>query len=162
MNHKRRAPGAISRFIEQGSVMPIFGFAKTVKRPTVVVADDNEHCLNQICSLLEGSFDIVGKANNGLGCVDAVRRLSPSAAIVDISMPDITGIEAARRITHLNPKVKVVMLSVYEDAAFIEAALDAGAAAYVIKLRAFEDLVPTVQKALGSSAHYSHLKPVSR
>ena len=127
-----------------------WGFTKTV-RPTLVVADDNEHCLNQVCGLLEKAFDVVGRASNGLACVEAVRRLSPAAAVIDVSMPGINGIEAARRITEVCPTVKVIMLSVYEDAVFIDAALAAGAAAYVAKLRAFDELIPAVQRVLSGS-----------
>ena len=128
-----------------------WGFTKTA-RPTLVVADDNEHCLNQVCGLLEKGFDVVGRASNGLACVDAVRRLSPAAAIVDVSMPGVNGIEAARRINELCPGVKVIMLSVYEDTVFIDAALAAGAAAYVPKLRAFDELIPAIHRVLSGAA----------
>ncbi len=137
-----------------------WGFAKTV-RPTVVVADDNEHCLNQVCGLLEKTFDVVGRASNGLSCVEAVRRFSPAIAIIDVSMPGINGIEAARQITELCPGVKVIMLSVYEDAAFIDAALAAGAAAYVAKLRAFDELIPAVHGVLSGSSRNRVPKAVS-
>jgi DNA-binding NarL/FixJ family response regulator len=137
-----------------------WGFTKTV-RPTLVVADDNEHCLSQVCGLLEKAFDIVGHASNGIACVEAVRRHLPAAVVLDVSMPGINGIEAARRITELCPSVKVIMLSVYEDSVFIDAALAAGAAAYVAKLRAFDELIPAVHRVLSGAVHTRIPKAVS-
>src|SRR6516164_3794499 len=95
----------------------------------IVVADDNAAYLNEICGLLEKHYEVVAQAVNGLECVEAVQRLSPSVVVTDVSMPKMNGIEAARQITKSSPEAKVVILSAYDDPAFVEAALDAGASA---------------------------------
>ncbi len=57
----------------------------------IVVADDNVACLYEICSLLETHYEVVAQATNGLECVEAVQRLSPSIAVTDVSMPKMNG-----------------------------------------------------------------------
>src|SRR5262249_23572844 len=119
------------------------------ERVRVVIADDDPVILDQIGSLLQTSFDVVGRAANGRELLEAVQQLSPAVAVVDITMPELNGIEATRQITKANRTVKVVILSVLSDYAFVEAACDAGASGYVVKLHAFTDLIPAIEKVLG-------------
>jgi DNA-binding NarL/FixJ family response regulator len=114
----------------------------------IVVADDNLSCLNQICGLIETRFEIVARATNGLECMEAVEKFSPSVVVTDISMPKMNGIDATREIVRKWPAVKVVMLSGHDDPEFVEAAIDAGASGYVIKLSAFQDLIPAVDEVV--------------
>jgi DNA-binding NarL/FixJ family response regulator len=116
-----------------------------------VIADDNAACLEQFCKIVADHFDVVGRAANGVECVEAVSRLLPSVALTDISMPGLNGIEATKQITSMCPHVKVVVISDYDDPAFVEAAFAAGASAYVMKIRATEDLVPTLHKVMGAA-----------
>src|SRR5262245_32867272 len=78
-------------------------------RTRVVIADDDPVLLDQIGLLLERQFDVVGRAGNGRELVETVERFSPSIVVADITMPELNGIEAARRITKKHPEVKVVM-----------------------------------------------------
>ena len=142
--------------------MPFFRKSKSACRPMVVVADDNDDCLDQICGLVGDRFDVVGRAKNGLDCVDVVRRLQPAVAIVDISMPLLSGIETARQITRFCPDVRVIMLSIYDDPTFVEAAFAAGAAAYIFKLRAFDELLPAIDEVLVPVARSRPLRSMSR
>jgi two-component system, NarL family, response regulator NreC len=118
------------------------------RKPRIVIADDNPGSLHQICALVETRFEIVAQATNGLECVDAVQRLSPSVVVTDISMPKMNGIEATRLIRKKQPDVKVVILSGHDDPVFIETAIDAGASAYVVKLFAFQDLIPAIEEVV--------------
>jgi two-component system nitrate/nitrite response regulator NarL len=124
-----------------------------ISRRRVVVADDNPGCLNQICSLIEKNFEIVARAVDGLECVEAVRKYSPSVVITDISMPKMNGIEATRVIAKIAPDVRVVILSGHDDPAFVEAAIDAGASAYVVKLSAFQDLIPAIEEVAAGRSY---------
>jgi len=123
------------------------------ERPRIVIADDDPLILEQIATLLETHFDVVARVGNGRELVDAVRRLAPSVAVVDIAMPQMNGIEAAKRITSTYPDVKVVMLSGYSDEALVQAAFDAGASGYVLKLNAFTELIPAIQNVLAGKLY---------
>src|SRR4030095_2339120 len=86
-------------------------------RVRVVIADDEPVIRDQIGLLLEEDFNVVGRAGDGRELVETVQRLSPSIVVADITMPEMDGIEATRRITKTHADVKVVMLSVHSDQA---------------------------------------------
>ena len=126
------------------------------ERARVIIADDDPLILDQIASLLETRFDVVARVGNGSELVDAVKRLVPAVVVADIAMPKLNGIEATRQIRKTNPDVKVVMLSGYSDDALIEGAFDAGASGYVVKLTAFTDLIPAIEKVLAGQSYWPH------
>ena len=117
-------------------------------RIRVVIADDEPLILDQIGSYLKTRFEVVAETRNGRELVDAVRRLSPSVVVADVVMPELNGIEATRQIKETDPAVKVVMLSGHEDPELIEAAFEAGAVGYVVKIRAFGELIPAIESVL--------------
>jgi DNA-binding NarL/FixJ family response regulator len=125
----------------------------TAERPRIVIADDDPLILDQIAMLLETHFEVVARVGNGRELVDAVRRVAPAVAVVDIAMPQMNGIEAAKSITSTYPDVKVVMLSGYSEDALVEAAFNAGASGYVLKLNAFTELVPAIQNVLAGKLY---------
>jgi len=122
----------------------------------VVVADNDPIILSEIGKLLATRFDVVARAGNGRELVEVVQRLSPAVVVVDITMPEMNGIEAARRITKANPSVKVVMLSVHDDPTYIEAAFEAGASGYVLKLRASKELIRAIEDVLMGRLYSPH------
>jgi DNA-binding NarL/FixJ family response regulator len=122
-------------------------------RVRVVIADDEPVILDQIGLLLETDFNVVGRAGNGRELVETVQRLSPSIVVADITMPEMNGIEAVRRITKAHPDVKVVMLSVHDDQAIVDAAFVAGASGYVTKLYASTELIPAIKKVLAGQQY---------
>jgi two-component system nitrate/nitrite response regulator NarL len=124
-------------------------------RVRVVIADDHPGVLDQIRRLLSPHFNVVGYASNGRELFEAVMTLYPSIAITDITMPVMNGLEATSLIRKVCPRVKVVALSVHDDAETINAALEAGASAYVSKARAYEDLIPTIERVLSGRLHRS-------
>ena len=119
-----------------------------------MIADDDPIALDEIGDLLETRFDVVGRAGNGRELVTAVRKLSPAVVVADMIMPEMNGIEAARQITKKYPKIKVVILSVHSDPAFVDAALEAGASGYVLKLRASKELIPAIEDILAGRPYY--------
>jgi DNA-binding NarL/FixJ family response regulator len=107
----------------------------------VVVGDDSPEVLAQTANLLASVFDVEATARNGKELVQLVLGCNPDVVVADLSMPEMTGIEAARQLMAAGFQGAIVMLSVYNDAEIVKAALDAGAICYVLKESAGEDLV---------------------
>ena len=101
----------------------------------VLLADDHHIVLDGVHAVLEENEDIeiIGKATTGKQAVQMSREQQPDILVMDITMPDISGIEAARHITTEHPAIKVLCLSMHADRGFVMAALEAGASGYVLK-----------------------------
>jgi DNA-binding NarL/FixJ family response regulator len=119
----------------------------------VVVADDQALVRSGFTVLLEGEpgIEVVGEAANGSELVDMIERESPDIALVDIRMPEMDGLEAARRIRDKFPKVGVIMLTAYDDRQFVVEAVRSGARGYVLKARDAEHLIQTVRLVAGGN-----------
>jgi len=123
--------------------------------PRLFLADDQEEMLRTVARILEGKFQIVGTAVNGVGVLECAPGLSPDVLVLDISMPLLTGLEAALRLREAGSRARVIFLTVHEDLDFVEAALSAGAVGYVLKPSMATDLVPAIRKALEGSTFIS-------
>jgi len=117
-------------------------------RARIVVADDHANMLERVSRVLETDYDVVAAVPDGLTAVDAVDRLNPDLAIFDISMPGLTGLEAAMKLAGLGRNARVIFLTVHEDQEFVDAARSAGALGYVLKRNILTDLLPAVRRAL--------------
>jgi DNA-binding NarL/FixJ family response regulator len=113
----------------------------------VLVVDDFEPFRRFICSKLEkrAGFQIVGKASDGLEAVQKSEELQPDLIVLDLGLPTLNGIEAARRIRKLAPDSKIIFLTQESAADIIEEALNLGAMGYVIKTHAASELLRAVQ-----------------
>jgi DNA-binding NarL/FixJ family response regulator len=131
-----------------------------LNRPRILVADDHQPMQERVRELLQASCDIVGAVGNGIDLVDQAKILHPDLIVLDISMPGITGIEAAHELRESGSTAKVVFLTVHERVEFVHACLAEGALGYVIKSRLNVDLIPAIQEALGGRRFIS--PPVSR
>src|SRR5262245_56361492 len=118
-------------------------------RPRIVAADDNPRALQTVVSLLASEFDLVATASDGSSAADAIERYRPDIAVLELSMPGLNGLEITRKFMQ-NPAsdLAIVICSVETDPEIIEAAVKAGASAYVLKRRMAQDLVPAVKAAL--------------
>src|ERR1051325_6251191 len=96
------------------------------RRPRIVLADDHHLITDCLGPLLEPHFDIVGTAENGRELVELVLHTRPDAAVVDVSMPMLNGIEATRRLAKQIPETKIVVLTMHSDRPYIEQAMLAG------------------------------------
>lgn len=116
----------------------------------LIIADDHLLMREGLCSLIQADerFSIVGEAGNGQEAVDLARTLTPHLVVMDVSMPDLNGIEATRLILEEHPQIKVVALSGHSNMVFVREILDAGASAYVLKSRAYEDLVRAIDEVM--------------
>jgi DNA-binding NarL/FixJ family response regulator len=125
----------------------------------ILLADDHRIIRDGLRSLLEKEpgFSIVGEAENGREAVRKALELKPDLVVMDIAMPDLNGIEATRRILSAQPKIKIVVLSMHAERRFVIEMLKAGAAAYLLKDNAFEELALAIHTVLGDRTYLNPL-----
>jgi len=114
------------------------------KTARVLLADDHAEMLTQTRNVLAEDFEIVGAVGNGFDVIKATAQYDPDVVVLDITMPGLDGIEAARRLSKSGCRAKLVFLSVHEDQDYVRAALRSGGSAYVVKTRLGSDLVPAI------------------
>jgi DNA-binding NarL/FixJ family response regulator len=119
-----------------------------VKRPRVLLADDHAEMQARIADVLKETCEVIGSVTDGWAALASYRALQPDIVVLDVEMPGLNGIEASRRIRAEDPQARIVMLSVHEDPEYVEAALAAGAKAYVFKPRLCSDLWEAMRCAL--------------
>jgi len=121
----------------------------------IFLAEDQEEMRQTIIQILVEDFQIVGTAETGAGVLNLPPNLSPDVFVLDISMPVVTGIEAALRLQEEGSRAKIIFLTVHEDPDFVENAIAVGAAGYVIKPCMATDLGPAIRKAMEGSTFIS-------
>jgi DNA-binding NarL/FixJ family response regulator len=146
--------------------------ARQIRRPRLLLADDHGVLLDGLKKLLEEEYDLVGTVADGEALVAAARKLRPDVIVLDITMPLLNGIEAARQIRKAMPSAKLLFLTVHADTAYVEEAFRAGALGYVLKHAAARELFTALRRVLkgrtyltpmiGEGRTDSLLKPVSR
>ena len=129
-----------------------------MRRPRVLLADDHQGVLDSVARLLTPEFDVVAQVRNGRELLDRVSELWPDVCVIDISMPIIGGIDAAKTLGADGIKTKIIFLTVYEDQDFVNAAMAAGAQGYVIKSRIAEDLCEAIRRALTGALFISPIQ----
>ncbi len=124
---------------------------------TILLADSHTLMRNGLRALLERQpgMEVVAEAEDGRTTVQLAEEFSPDVVIVEIAMPGLSGIEATRRILARNHSAKIVALSMHSDRRFVAKALEAGASAYLLKDRAFEDLVRAINAVLVGQTYLS-------
>jgi DNA-binding NarL/FixJ family response regulator len=118
---------------------------KTPGRLRVLVADDNPSVLKSVARLLATDHDVVGLVSNGRALLEAAHQLQPDIIVLDLSFTDVESLEACRLITQRDPRIKVIVFTVEDDAAVRRQAFEAGAAAFVNKLGA-EGLLSALER----------------
>lgn len=123
----------------------------------LLLADDHQIVRNGLRALLEKQTDVevVGEAENGRMAVQSAQELKPDVVIIDITMPDLNGIEASRQILATHPDTKVIGLSMHSDRRFVAGMLDAGAKGYLLKDCAFEELALAIRTVAANKIYLS-------
>jgi DNA-binding NarL/FixJ family response regulator len=125
----------------------------------ILLADDHKILRSGLRELIEKHpcFKIAAEAGDGRTAVRLCRELSPDVVLMDISMPELNGIEATRQILGCSPRTKVIILSMHSDRRFVEEVFAAGAAGYLLKSCTFEEIVSSIE-AVSEGNTYLHPK----
>jgi DNA-binding NarL/FixJ family response regulator len=128
-----------------------------MNRPRVILADDHTLLLEAFGKLLVDECDVVAAVADGRALVEAVARLRPDVVVVDISMPLLNGIDAARQIKQAQPDVRIIFLTMNEDPDLAAAAFRAGATGYLLKRSAASELLTAIREVM---RHRSYVTPL--
>jgi two-component system, NarL family, response regulator NreC len=122
----------------------------------VVLADDHQLVRQSLKALLEREgFQVVGEASDGQEVLRLVPNVSPDVAILDISMPNLNGLDAARELRKSSPKTKTILLTQHDEDQYVTEALRAGVRGYVLKNQAATDLVHAIQQVCRGEIYLS-------
>jgi len=123
--------------------------AQALSTIKILIAEDHAIVREGIRMILEEEpdFDVVGEAKDGREAVELAQRLAPDVVVMDISMPEMTGIDATAQIRRLCPDTRVLILTMHEEESYVFQLLRAGASGYVLKRAAAQDLVEAVRSA---------------
>ena len=116
-------------------------------KPGVVIADDHFAMLAKVANLLERRFEILAAVENGSLALEAIANLRPAVAVLDIAMPEMSGIEVGKQIRRIGIPTKIVFLTIQSDPEYVEVAADL-AAGFVLKPRMQTDLLIAMEETL--------------
>ena len=129
----------------------------TGKRARILLADDHALVSAGIAKLLENDFDLVGTVSDGRALVSAVKDRNPDVVLLDISMPVLNGLEAARQIRSDAPAAKLIFVTVHSDTPYVIEAFRSGASGYVLKRSAASELLTAVHEVLQNNVYLTPL-----
>jgi DNA-binding NarL/FixJ family response regulator len=123
----------------------------------ILLADDHEIILDGVHAMLqaEPEFEVIARATDCKRAIQLSRELVPDLVVLDITMPDMSGIEATRLIVSEQPAVRVLCLSMHADRGFVMAALEAGVSGYVLKDTARQELLHAIHSAIKGQVYLS-------
>jgi DNA-binding NarL/FixJ family response regulator len=123
----------------------------------IILADDHKITRQGLRSLLDANPDmeVVAEAQNGRSAVELARQLVPDVIIMDVTMPDLNGVEATRQIIQDNRSIKIIALSMHSDTLFVSEMLKCGASGYLLKDCAFEELERAIRTVTQGKAYLS-------
>ena len=125
------------------------------KAERVLLADSHQNMLAGIRSILESAFNVVIMVADEKSLLDSLDKVSPDLVVVDLSLPITEEINVARRIKKHNPDTKIVILSVHDEQTAVDECIAAGAAGFVLKRTAANDLIPAIWEVLKGRTYVS-------
>ena len=132
-----------------------------MEKTNILIVDDHRVVIAGIKSALQDypEFEVVGEAVDGLQSVELAKSLRPDIVIMDISMPNLSGIEATKQIKQFNPEIKIIIYTMYSDKEFVIDLFKAGISAYVLKDDPLSDLVLALNAVKGGGTYFSTMAP---
>src|SRR5436309_14986431 len=128
-----------------------------MRRPRVLLADDHRLLREAFVKLLEPDCDVVGAVTDGRALLEAAPKLRPDVVVLDIAMPLLNGLDAARQLKRLMPEVKVIFLTVSEDPELAAEAFRAGGSGYLLKNSAASELLTSIQEVSQGRSYVTSL-----
>jgi DNA-binding NarL/FixJ family response regulator len=128
-----------------------------MRRPRVLLADDHMLVIDGLRRILEPECEVVGAVDDGRSLLKAAERLRPDIVLLDISMPLLNGVEAARRLRKTVPAAKLIFVTMHADATYVAGAFRAGASGYVLKRCASMELVSAINEVLKGRTYITPL-----
>lgn len=125
-------------------------------RIRILLADDHVMFRQGLRTLIErDNLDVVGEASDGHEAIQMAKELRPDVAVLDLSMPLLNGLDAAKQITQVSPKTKTILLTMYTEDQYVTEALRAGIRGYVLKTQATSDLIQAIQEVFRGRIYLS-------
>ncbi|MBN1974760.1 MAG: response regulator transcription factor [Sedimentisphaerales bacterium] len=123
----------------------------------ILIADDHGIVREGLKSLIDkqASMEVIAEAEDGLAAVHLTKKLSPDIVIMDVSMPNLNGIEAAREILRNKPNTKIIILSMYTDKHIVKESLEAGALGYILKSNLLDELLKAIKTVQANERYLS-------
>lgn len=128
-----------------------------MNKPRVLLADDHALVLEGFKKLLEQHCQVVGSVEDGRSLLDAAKRLRPDIVVLDISMPQLNGLDAARRLRKIVPHARLIFVTVHADPDYVTQAFKAGASAYLLKRSAGSELSQAVEAVKNGNYYVTSL-----
>ncbi len=128
-----------------------------MKKARVLLADDHPIVLEGLKNLLGLEFEVIGSVQDGRALVDQATTLHPDVIVADISLPELNGIEAARKIKQTDKNIKIVFLTMHPDATYAADAFEAGASGFVLKHSAPSELITAIHEAMKGRTYVTPL-----
>jgi len=119
-----------------------------MKKPRIILADDHRLLREAFQTLLESQYDVVGAVSDGHALLECATRLHPDVVVLDVGMPLLNGLDAARQLKKMMPCVKVVFLTMNDDSDLANRAMQGGASAYLLKCCGSSELFHAIEEAL--------------
>lgn len=128
-----------------------------MSRPRVLLVDDHTLVLDGFRKLLEERCEIVGVAEDGRTLLRMAQELQPDIVTLDISMPELNGVDAARKLKKILPHIRLIFVTMHADQAYVNEAFKAGASGYLLKRSAGSELLQAVQSVMDGQCYVTPL-----
>jgi len=137
------------------------GTGEIMEKTKILIVDDHHVVIEGIKSVLQEhpEFEVVGEAVDGIQALELSKSLGHDIVIMDISMPNLSGIEATRQIKEFDPEIRIVIYSMYSDKEFVIDLFKAGISAYVLKDDPLADLILALEAVKGGGTYFSTMAP---
>lgn len=126
-------------------------------KPKLLLADDHSLVIEGMRKLLENRYDVVGTVEDGRALLDSATTLHPDVVLLDISMPLLNGIDAARQLKQQQPDIKLIFLTMHADRTYVNEAFKAGASGYLLKRSAGAELLQAIESVLAGNSYVTPL-----